>query len=95
MEDNAKFFLKGCYICNFCREICKGCNEDIERLSKGIIDDKNKDLVGRKQVIECLGKYCDKPCSLQKMDAEVDPQILINTIMFLGTELNKRLIKGD
>lgn len=94
MEGDAKFYLKDCFICRFCREVCKGCVEDMERLSKGIVDDGNRDLVGRKQAIECLGKYCDKPCSLQKKDIDVDPQILVNTIMFLGTELNKQLVKG-
>lgn len=92
---NKEFKIKDCFVCNFCREICKGgCNEDLERLEQGIVDSKNKDLQNnRKQRIKCLGKYCDAPCKLQDLSVEVDPQLLINTIKYLGTTLNELLIQ--
>ena len=86
-----EFKLKECFICNFCKTICGACNDDLERLKQGTIDDKNRDLIGRKQEIDCLGKYCDKPCKLQDLSAVPDTQTLINTIMFLGNKVNELL----
>lgn len=88
-----KFSLKECFVCEFCRQICQGpCDDDLARLEQNIIDDKNKDLVGgRKQRVKCLGKYCDRPCQLQDLNAEVNPQILINVINYLGQRLNNYL----
>ena len=88
-----EFKLKHAYICDFCRTKCGGsCNEDLERLKRGIVDKSNADLANnRKQSIKCLGRFCDEPCELQDNNAEVDPQVLINTIMYLGNELNRTL----
>lgn len=80
--------IKDSFICNYCRNICGGCNEDLERLHNGIVDEKNKDLVGRKHEIQCLGKWCDNPCELQDMDAIPDTEALINCIKFLGGKVN-------
>lgn len=99
MKKNNKnnFFLKDMFICNFCRNICEGnCNEDLLRLKRGIIDEQNKGLLGhRKQIINCLGKYCDKPCKLQDPNGHetLDKQVLINGIMYLGSKLNEMAIK--
>ena len=80
-----EFSLKECFVCEFCRQICQGpCDADLQRLEEGIVDDANRDLAGgRKQRIKCLGKYCDKPCQFQDLEATIDPQVLINTIKFL------------
>lgn len=92
----ADFMIKDCFVCNFCREICGGgCNDEILRLHAGIVDDRNRDLAdNRKQIIKCLGKYCDSPCCLQDMDSTVDTQVLVNTIKYLGTKLNSVLVDG-
>ena len=71
---------------------------DLKRLDEGIKDEKNQDLINeygyrRKIRIDCLGKYCDRPCKYQNPDAVVDPEKLIEGIMYLGTELNKRVMK--
>lgn len=86
----ADFKIKDCFVCNFCREICGGsCHKDLERLKHGIVDKSNADLTNnRKQSIKCLGRYCDDPCVLQDNNAEVDPQVFVNTIMYLGERLN-------
>lgn len=85
-----KFKLKHAYICEFCRTKCGGsCNEDLERLKRGIVDKSNADMANnRKQSIKCLGRYCDEPCELQDNNAEVDPQVFVNTIKYLGERLN-------
>lgn len=90
------FNIKGCFICNFCRNICEGkCDEDLKRLESGIIDDKNRDLEnGRKQRIDCLGKFCDQPCGLQDENATPEVETLIRTIKFLGEKCNE-LIKEN
>lgn len=90
-----QFYLKDCFICNFCKNVCGACIEDIERIKNGVIDEKNKDLVGRKQEIECLGKYCDKPCEFQNLDAIPNTEVLINEIMFLGNKINEFLEKSN
>lgn len=88
-----EFKIKDCFICEYCRNVCCGpCDNDLQRLEEGIVDNKNKDLKNhRKQRIKCLGVYCDVPCKLQNKNEVPDIQVLINTIKFLGTELNKRL----
>ena len=101
MERSSKFYLKDCYICDFCRNICKGpCTDLKEKINKGILKpgmkeyEDNKDLASnRKQIIKCLGKYCDKKCELNNENAEIDPQILINTIKFLGNYINDNIKK--
>lgn len=93
----SEFKIKDCFICNFCREVCKGgCNEIKELILSGKIkkDDQlykeNIDLASdRKQIIDCLGKYCDKPCKYQNMEANPPIEILIKTIKYLGSKCNK------
>lgn len=94
MESVSEFKLRDMFVCDFCRQICKGgCNEDLVRLEKGIIDDTNRDLIGfRKQRIKCLGEFCDKPCELNQKEAILDSKILVNAIMYLGNKVNQ-LIK--
>lgn len=67
--------IKHAFICDFCREKCAGtCFEELMAIKNNNVKpgskeyEKSKDLVGRKQIIHCLGKYCDSPCNLQKED---------------------------
>ena len=57
--------------------------------------EENKDLIGRKQIIHCLGKYCETPCHLQRdeytpFNEEDGLKPLFALIKWLGTELNNR-----
>lgn len=98
--DRHKFVLKECFICNFCRNICEGnCEIDLINAKNGNITDKNRDLVGpngtfRKQRINCLGKYCDRPCKYQDLNAEVDVQALIDMIKYLGNKCEELISRG-
>ena len=98
--DIPKFVLKECFICNFCRNICEGkCEIDLINAKNGNITDKNRDLVGpngtfRKQRINCLGKYCDRPCKYQDLNAEVDIQALIDMIKYLGNKCEELIFRG-
>lgn len=91
-----EFKVKECFICDYCREICDGnCNEIKKMLLSGKVakGDKfykdNIDLAdNRKQFIHCLGKYCDKPCDLQDINAEPPIEVLIKTIKYLGNKCN-------
>lgn len=82
--------IKDFFICNMCRQKCGACIEDLERLKKGIVDDKNKDLVGRKQEIVCLGRYCPTPCEFQDVECykDIDITKLLELIEFLGNKCN-------
>ncbi len=96
----------GNFICDRCREICKGgCFEQLKAVLDGEVKEgseeyeKAKDLIGRKQIIHCLGKYCDTPCKLNREeytpfeeDDELTP--LFNLIEWMGNRLHE-LIKEN
>lgn len=83
--------IKHLFICDFCRNKCKGCIEDLERLKSGIVDDKNKDLIGRKAEIKCLGRFCPTPCKYQDLECfkDLDLKPLIELIGFLQEKCNE------
>lgn len=92
-----QFRLKEAFVCDFCAEDCgASCKQDLIDISNGIITDKNKDLIGRKHLIHCLGQYCDKPCKRQRKEYTpynendgIKP--LVDSIMFLGNMVNNLL----
>lgn len=49
-----------------------GCHEKLSRILDGTAMpgsgeyEENRDLIGRKQIITCLGPYCDDPCGFQR-----------------------------
>ena len=96
------FYLKDCYICNYCKNICKGpCNDLKEKINSGELKpgmkeyEDNIDLAtDRKQIIDCLGPLCDKPCKFRKKECTVSKETLAKTILFLGEKLNSELIKN-
>ena len=98
-----KYINNGSFICDRCRTLCKGgCHEKLSELLGGNLEHykENKDLLGRKQIIHCLGKYCDKPCKLQR--AEYTPfneedgvEPLIELIGWMGNKLNNLLVKEN
>lgn len=64
-----QYINNGSFICDRCRNICKaGCHEKLTKLLEGDLSEYegNKDLLGRKQIIHCLGKYCENPCQYQR-----------------------------
>ena len=84
--------IKDCFVCEFCRNVCKGpCDELLQQIGRGEITEENKDLIGRKHRIKCLGKYCDNPCEYQDLSAYegVDISPFIEEIKFLLNEVNK------
>ena len=91
------FNLKEAFICDYCRNICKaGCHEEmVERLKTGKINPTDPDFYPRKQIITCLGKYCQHPCQYQREETDLTMEQLINLVKFLGTKLNEFLIKKD
>lgn len=100
-ENVAPFLIKEAFLCEFCRKICSAkCHEQLEKLLDGtwapgcIEYEDNKDLLGRKHIITCLGPYCDRPCKYQQLDYmpynENDGiKPLIETIRFLGNKVNE------
>ena len=97
------FRINGMFICDRCRHICGGpCHEQLMNIKKGVWREgdeqyeKNKDLIGRKNIIHCLGKYCDNPCQYQReeytpFNEEDGLQPLITAINYLGKECHKML----
>jgi hypothetical protein len=94
-----EYKINGSFICDRCREICKGgCHEKLMELYSGDITNykENKDLLGRKQIIHCLGKYCSNPCRLQRdkytpFNEEDGIEPLIGLINWLGNKIHKML----
>ena len=85
-----KFYIKDAFVCNHCRTVCKGtCSKELEEIEKGIRE--NDDLFPRKQLIGCLGKYCDKPCHLRKNDSDLTIEHLLRLTKYLGDKLNETL----
>ena len=96
-----KYEINGQFICDRCRKLCCGnCHERLMCILNGTWKEgtaeyeENKDLVGRKSIIKCLGPYCDKPCEFQldkytpyKEEEGIQP--LINAIRYLGKKCNE------
>jgi len=80
-----KVDLKGFFVCNWCRSQCPGSDECEDEIANG-------DLFPRKQKIECLGEYCDRPCELQS-DSTLETEQLIVLIKYLGNYLNTFLVR--
>ena len=86
----------GSFICDKCRNVCKGgCHEKLMEIKNGDLShyEENKDLIGRKQIIHCLGKYCDSPCGLQRKEYtpfndEDEIQPLMELISWMGNKIN-------
>lgn len=94
-----KYKIKGSFICDNCMTKCKGkCFEKLMELKNGDLThyEENKDLIGRKQIIHCLGKYCDTPCELQReeytpFNEEDGVEPLIDLIKWLGDKVTKMI----
>lgn len=95
--------IRSNFICDNCREICKGpCHSLLSKIKGNTATDEEKkegaDLIGRKQIIHCLGPYCDQPCKLQRekytpYNKEDDIKPFIDLIHFLVEKVNSLLIK--
>lgn len=98
-----KYINNGSFICDRCRNICKGgCHEKLSEILSGKLEhyEENKDLVGRKQIIHCLGKYCDNPCEYQREDytpfnEEDGLKPLFGLIDWMGNKLNNILTNNN
>lgn len=97
-----EFKIKDCYICDFCRKQCQGTCDTLKRIisnggTSGNIEDDNDFKSDRKQIISCLGKYCDRKCKFNREDAylENNPQIWFNTIKYLGNKVNELIEENN
>ena len=98
-----KYINRGSFICDRCRNICKGgCHEKLTEILNGNLEhyEENKDLVSRKQIIHCLGKYCDNPCQYQREDytpfnEEDGLKPLFGIIDWMGNKLNNILTENN
>jgi len=98
--------IKHVFICDFCRERCEGdCFKKLMAIKNKEVKpgseeyETNKDLIDRKQIIHCLGKYCDEPCDLQKKDftpynEEDGLYPLINALKYMVGKCNELLIEN-
>jgi hypothetical protein len=91
--------LRGHFVCNGrCRAMCNGrCWEELEKLDNGTLKMTDVDYQGtpyselypRKQLIGCLGKYCDEPCEYQTEESDLTIEHLIRLAQFMGTKLSE------
>jgi hypothetical protein len=82
--------LQGHFVCDRCRQECGACISELERVAKGEeIEDKN--LYPRKQLIGCLGPYCDKPCFRQKKTTDLTLDHMTMLARWMGNKLNKNI----
>lgn len=87
------FFLKDAFVCNHCRQTCGGtCSVEIEEILNGTRE--NDGLYPRKQLIGCLGDYCDKPCGFRKAGTDLTYEQLVTLVKYLGNRLNEELFKN-
>lgn len=96
--------IRGLFICDFCRNICEGnCHELLTRIQNENPDKESDlwkeggDLVGRKQIIHCLGPYCEVGCENRReqftpYNEEDGVKPLINSLKYLVEKLNDVLI---
>lgn len=84
-----KWILRGHFVCNNCRKTCSAsCSEELERIERGEeIEDQN--LYPRKQLIGCLGQYCETPCRLQTEKSDLTIDHLIKLCQWMGNKLNQ------
>lgn len=90
------YTIKDSFICDRCRTKCSGgCHEKLMAIKNGDMThfEENKDLVGRKQIIHCLGKYCDNPCELQRenytpFNEEDGVEPLVGLIEWMGKKIH-------
>ena len=93
------FFLFLIFICTECQKECWfNCAEWIRKHKEGILKkgDEGYDpdfLSNRKQVINCLGKYCKKPCKYYDKDGpdKIPREVLFNAIEYLGNKVHELL----
>ena len=93
------FSLNGIFICTECQKECWfNCAEWIRKHKEGILkkgdEGYNPDfLSNRKQVINCLGKYCKKPCKYYDKDGadKIPREVLFNAIEYLGNKIHELL----
>lgn len=102
MKTLKEYKLKDSFICDRCRNICKaGCHDKLIGIQNGTIKvvtkeyEDNKDLIGRKQIIHCLGPFCDEPCKYQRQEFmpynESDGiTSLIELIKWMGNYINSK-----
>ena len=86
-----EFNIKECFVCDFCRNVCKGpCDKHLIDAENGIITDENRDIVGRKNRIKCLGRFCPNPCEHQDLTQYegVDLTPFLSEIKYLGQKVN-------
>lgn len=100
-----RYINRGSFICDNCRLECGGtCHEKLKAILDGTFREgskefeENKDLIGRKQIIHCLGPYCQKPCKHQRKEytpfnEEDGLKPLFALIDYLGNRLNDELTK--
>ena len=87
-----KVSLKGFFVCDKCRE---QCFDGVDEVGPFGPNSCAKAYHPRKQVIDCLGPYCDQPCPLQKGATELTFTQLIDLVNYLGDELNTHLVKPE
>lgn len=84
VDNMSDYKLRDYFICNRNRFICD-CNKQLN------YDDD--DSLPKKQIITCLGKYCDDPCRYQKLETDLTLEQAITLIKWTISELNNHLIK--
>lgn len=99
--------IKGLFICDWCRNECEfgKCHGELSAiLSKDPGDElsedekKGLDLVGRKQIVKCLGPYCTDPCQHQldeftPYNSEDGLKALFDSLKYLTWRLDKELTR--
>jgi hypothetical protein len=98
-----EYEINGSFICDRCRAKCNGgCHDKLMELINGDLShyEDNKDLLGRKQIIHCLGKYCGHPCELQREEytpfsPEDGIEPLIGLIKWMGKKINNMIEENN
>lgn len=81
--------LKGFFVCNQCRATCSNGDDEVGPFGP---DRCPEAYHPRKQRLNCLGPYCDRPCALQEEVSDLTYDQLIALTLYLADYLDTFLI---
>ena len=88
--DKPKADLKGFFVCKLCRAICKDGSDEVGPFGPNSCAPA---YAPRKQVVDCLGIHCDRPCHLQQEESSLSIDQLVKLVVYLGNEVNMHIYK--
>ncbi len=84
------YSINGNFVCEHCRQECGHCIDELETIKNGG-EIEDKELYPRKQLIKCLGKYCQHPCQYYNDETDLTVDQCVKLINWMGTKIHKMM----